>query len=136
MLSSWSASACGLPERTVAAYLFSLLHLHYLFCSSHPLYLSLPLYPPQQLSVSLSSSVHLCSFPPRLAARSGLCTRLVVSLYIYVLSVSQGSLASLSLAVVALAGSRDCFSGSYGALSHTWAFIKSLILKDKFEYLY
>lgn len=31
---------------------------------------------------------------------------------------------------------RDCFSGSYGALSHTWAFIKSLILKDKCEYLY
>lgn len=108
-----------------------------LSASSSPLDLSAALSISQHFSVSLSSSVHLCSFPPRLAARSGLpCT----SLYIYVLSVPlctlRESLASLSLAVVALAGSRDCFSGSYGALSHTWAFIKSLILKDKFEYLY
>ena len=109
--------------------------------------LPLPSYLPQQLSGPLSTSqclsaalyisVHLCSFPPRLAARSGLCSISAVSLCIPVpLCTLRESLASLSLAVVALAGSRGCFSGSYGTLSHTWAFIKSLILKDKFEYLY
>ena len=38
----------------------------------------------QHFSVSLSNSVHLCSFPPRLAARSGLCSISVVSLCISV----------------------------------------------------
>lgn len=58
----------------------------------------------------------------------------VVSLF---LSVLSGSLLHLFLLQSSpLRAPRDCFSGSYGALSHTWAFIKSLILKDKFEYLY
>ena len=87
----------------------------------------------QHFSVSLSSSVHLCSFTPRLAARSGLCIS-VVPLF---LSVLSGSLLHLFLLQSSpLRAPRDCFSGSYGALSHTLAFIKSLILKGKFEYLY
>lgn len=58
-------------------------------------------------------------------------------MYSLFLSVLSWSLLHLfPLQSSPLRAPRDCFSGSYGALSHTWAFIKSLILKDKFEYLY
>ena len=42
----------------------------------------------------------------------------------------------LTLQSSPLRAPRDCFSGSYGSLSHTWAFIMSLILKENSEALY
>ena len=110
--------------------------------SSSPLDLSAAL----SVSQCLSAALHIYA-ASRLAWR--LAAGSVVSLYIPVqpgtlctarysrfLSVLRSLLHLFPLQSSPLRAPRDCFSGSYGALSHTWAFIKSLILKDKFEYLY
>ena len=90
-------------------------------------------------SLPLSSYLPLLPRLPLYSYRSPTCLLFFTCLFLPLRSslYLSGSLLYLfPLQSSPLRAPRDCFSGSYGALSHTWAFIKSLILKDKFEYLY
>lgn len=117
----------GLPARTGAAYLF---------CPCLPLPTSLLLSTCTLLSSSQCLSAALYIYvASRLALR--LAAGYVVSLVSLCILYSRESLAYLSLAVVALAGSPRLRALRFdGALSHTWAFIMSLILKENSEDLY